>query len=151
MRVFLFGAWATLSLLASQPARSESPVQDVETPTNESQEDGGNVGQQQTPTNDSERVEGKDGAWAEFRTLQVTVVDEEENPVVGAALSPYAMRMKEEDGHGFWNYELLGPPQSHVTNDAGQTNLRFPRRMNQETSDRRCLISARRDSFLARL
>ena len=38
--------------------------------------------------------------------LVVQVVDDQDKPIVGATVYPYAMRAAEGGGHGYWNEEL---------------------------------------------
>jgi hypothetical protein len=58
--------------------------------------------------------------------LVVELKDEEGKPVAGAAVMVYAMRMEEKDGHGFWNYQKLGPPKPVLSNDDGKAVASYP-------------------------
>ncbi|MCR9291246.1 MAG: hypothetical protein NXI32_00920 [bacterium] len=58
--------------------------------------------------------------------LRVKLVGEGGEPVVGAAVMPYAMRMKEDTGHGYWNREKLGPPRDYFSDETGVATIRYP-------------------------
>ncbi|MEM9644150.1 MAG: hypothetical protein AAF989_04070, partial [Planctomycetota bacterium] len=78
---------------------------------------------------DSVRIEGDEGSWAEMTTIPVNVIDRDGRPVRNAIVRPYAMRMVEFDGHGYWHDTLLGPPQHHLSDDQGVAMIRFPKVM----------------------
>lgn len=63
---------------------------------------------------------------AKMAKLPVVLTDENGNAVVGAEVQPYAMRMVEEDGHGFWKEEVLGPPKTVTSDDAGVAVIEYP-------------------------
>lgn len=59
--------------------------------------------------------------------LVVELTDEQGEPVVGAAVRAYAMRMREPNtGHGYWNSEKLGPPKSVYSDDRGIAIVKYP-------------------------
>ncbi|MDB5389143.1 MAG: hypothetical protein JWM11_4789, partial [Planctomycetaceae bacterium] len=58
--------------------------------------------------------------------LKVVVRDSEGKPVVGAFVWPYAMRVKEQEGHGFWDDEKFGTPQFGSSDNQGIAVIRYP-------------------------
>ena len=65
--------------------------------------------------------------------LDVELSDAEGNPVVGAAVTAYAMRMQEGGGHGYWNYEKHGPPTPVVSDKDGIAVVRYPAKVSGAT------------------
>ncbi len=63
---------------------------------------------------------------SEMADLKVVLRDSEGMPIVGALLYPYAMRVKEEQGHGYWNDEKVGPPTTVTSDEQGQAIVRYP-------------------------
>ncbi len=61
--------------------------------------------------------------WAELR---VELKDDEGKPVVKAAVMPYAMRVVEQDGHGYWNREKNGNPLNYFSDESGTAVIRYP-------------------------
>lgn len=58
--------------------------------------------------------------------LKVVLHDADGQPIAGARVMPYAMRVKEQQGHGYWNHETLGPPQEATSNDEGIAVIQYP-------------------------
>lgn len=58
--------------------------------------------------------------------LPVVLTDEGGKAIAGAEVMPYAMRMREEPGHGFWNRELLGPPKAVTSDQTGTAVIKYP-------------------------
>ncbi len=58
--------------------------------------------------------------------LVVQLNDDQGNPVAGAAVMVYAMRMREEGGHGYWNEEKLGPPRPVYSSENGKAVVKYP-------------------------
>jgi hypothetical protein len=58
--------------------------------------------------------------------LSVVLRDEDGQPVASARVMPYAMRVIEQPGHGYWNRELLGPPETVVSGNDGKAVIRYP-------------------------
>jgi hypothetical protein len=63
---------------------------------------------------------------ASLTELRVVLVGEAGEPVVGAAVMPYAMRMRDENGHGYWNSDKLGPPKDYFSDASGVAVIRYP-------------------------
>ncbi len=61
--------------------------------------------------------------WAELR---VVLKDEAGNPVAGAAVKPYAMRMVEGGGHGYWDEKKYGAPKDYLSDPQGVAVVRYP-------------------------
>lgn len=66
-------------------------------------------------------------AW--LTPLEVHLTDEHGEPVVGASVVPYALRVVEVSGHGFWNYAELGPPQEYFSDENGVATILYPSRV----------------------
>lgn len=64
--------------------------------------------------------------FTQMAKLPVVLKDESGHPVTGAEVMPYAMRMKEEQGHGFWNREVLGPPKAATSDENGVAEIEYP-------------------------
>lgn len=60
-------------------------------------------------------------------TLPVVLRDEAGEPVAGAEVRAYAMRMKEGGGHGYWDPKVYGPPKTIISNEQGKAAIRYPR------------------------
>ena len=58
--------------------------------------------------------------------LVVLVVDEQDQPISGATVYAYAMRGAGGNGHGYWNEELIGPPKTVVSDEAGKAVIHYP-------------------------
>lgn len=58
--------------------------------------------------------------------LKVALSDEDGHPVVGAQVMPYAMRVEEVNGHGFWNRAVLGSPKTHASDSMGIATIKYP-------------------------
>ena len=69
-------------------------------------------------------VEVKDRS--EMADLKVVLRDAEGMPIAGASLYPYAMRVKEKQGHGYWNEKKVGPPTTVTSDDQGKAIVRYP-------------------------
>lgn len=67
--------------------------------------------------------------FTEMAEQQVLVTDATGKPVAGAAVMPFAMRVIEVGGHGFWNETLLGRPKTAVSDQQGLATIRYPRRI----------------------
>ncbi len=61
--------------------------------------------------------------------LQVVLTGPDGMPVVGARVMPYAMRMVEIDGHGFWDERKFGLPKNFVSNAEGIATIQYPATM----------------------
>ncbi|NNE00834.1 MAG: hypothetical protein HKN47_26260 [Pirellulaceae bacterium] len=72
--------------------------------------------------------------------LVVELTDDQGNPVADAAVVVYAMRMVEDQGHGYWNREKLGSPVAVISDANGQAVVKYPAR-----------VSARPKSLTTRL
>jgi hypothetical protein len=68
--------------------------------------------------------------------LIVQVMDDQEKPIAGATVYPYAMRAVEGDGHGYWNDELIGPPKTVVTDANGKAVIQYPVHIGSATEPR---------------
>jgi hypothetical protein len=58
--------------------------------------------------------------------LKVVLKGDDGMPVVGASVTPYAMRMKGQNGHGYWNDEKFGPPKAALSDQQGEAVIRYP-------------------------
>lgn len=58
--------------------------------------------------------------------LRVKLLGEDGENVVGAAVMPYAMRMVNENAHGYWNREKLGSPKDFFSDEDGVATIRYP-------------------------
>lgn len=58
--------------------------------------------------------------------LAVLLQDEDGKPVAGAEVMPYAMRMKEQSGHGYWDRKVYGAPKHFRSNDEGIAVIKYP-------------------------
>jgi hypothetical protein len=63
-------------------------------------------------------------------------MDDQEKPIVGATVYPYAMRAVEGDSHGYWNDELIGPPKTVVTDANGKAVIQYPVHIGSATEPR---------------
>lgn len=70
--------------------------------------------------------EGQTIDFSEMAKLPVVLLDEDGNAIVGAEVRPYAMRMVEEGGHGFWNRKTHGAPKTATSDDAGVAVIEYP-------------------------
>lgn len=61
--------------------------------------------------------------------LKVVLTGPDGEAVVGAMVMPYAMRMVEIDGHGFWDERTLGVPKESVSDAKGVATIRYPASM----------------------
>src|SRR5258707_15849240 len=52
--------------------------------------------------------------------LTVLLRDERGEAIPRAEVMPYAMRMREGGGHGYWKRKVPGPPKSVLRNEKGQ-------------------------------
>ncbi|MEZ6074221.1 MAG: hypothetical protein R3C56_00690 [Pirellulaceae bacterium] len=64
--------------------------------------------------------------------LKVVLKGEDGEEVVGAMVMPYAMRMVEIDGHGFWDERKYGVPKEFVSDANGVATIRYPASMKME-------------------
>ena len=64
--------------------------------------------------------------------LKVVLTGPDGEAVVGAMVMPYAMRMVEIDGHGFWDQRTLGVPKESVSDAKGVATIRYPASMQME-------------------
>lgn len=80
-----------------------------------------------------EEADGKT-AEADFvmAELKVVLTGPEGEAVVGAMVMPYAMRMVETDGHGFWDERKYGVPKEFVSDANGVATIRYPASMKME-------------------
>lgn len=58
--------------------------------------------------------------------LTVLLRDERGDPIPHAEVMPYAMRMREGGGHGYWNRKVYGPPKSALSNENGEAVIQYP-------------------------
>ncbi len=90
-----------------------------------------------TATSDEDAQAGKEPAEKQLETtreisktslrdLAVKLIDEDGQPVSGAKVMPYAMRMVENNAHGFWDREVLGPPVDYESDASGVATIRYP-------------------------
>lgn len=61
--------------------------------------------------------------------LIVELKNDDGEPVEGAAVMVYAMRMEEGGGHGYWNSEKLGPPTNVISDKYGRAVVKYPARV----------------------
>ena len=66
--------------------------------------------------------------------LVVEVIDDQEKPIAGARVYPYAMRGAEGGGHGYWNEDLIGPPKTVVTDATGKAVIQYPVHIGSSTN-----------------
>lgn len=59
-------------------------------------------------------------------SLTVVLRDESGRPIPKAEIRPYAMRMRETDGHGYWDQKVYGPPKTAVSSEQGIALIRYP-------------------------
>lgn len=65
--------------------------------------------------------------FAKMAPLVVEVLDENGKPVADATLYPYAMRAAEDqNGHGYWNDTVVGPPKMQTTDEHGKATIHYP-------------------------
>ena len=64
--------------------------------------------------------------FTKMAELPVLLTSEEGKPVAGAEVMPYAMRMIEQQGHGYWNQAILGPPKSATSGEDGIAVIKYP-------------------------
>ena len=65
--------------------------------------------------------------------LKVVLTGEDGEAVVGAMVMPYAMRMVEIDGHGFWDERKFGVPKESVSDAKGVATIRYPAQYDVQT------------------
>ena len=58
--------------------------------------------------------------------LTVLLRDERGEAIPRAEVMPYAMRMREGGGHGYWNRKVYGPPKSVLSNEKGEAVIQYP-------------------------
>ena len=64
--------------------------------------------------------------------LTVVLRDERGEPISGAEVMPYAMRMREQQGHGFWDRKVYGPPKRAQSNKQGEAVIQYPSHVRDE-------------------
>ena len=64
--------------------------------------------------------------FRKMANLVVQLVDDQGKPISGATVCPYAMRGAEGGGHGYWNEELIGPPKTVLSDEAGKAVIQYP-------------------------
>lgn len=64
--------------------------------------------------------------FTETAELTVKVSDQDGAPVADAHVTPYAMRMVELGGHGFWPRDVLGPPRPTISDAEGVAKVPYP-------------------------
>ncbi|MCA9192410.1 MAG: hypothetical protein KDB03_11630 [Planctomycetales bacterium] len=69
--------------------------------------------------------------WAQ---LDVKVQDASGEAIEGAAVMPYAMRMVERQGHGYWDNDSMGPPKYHFTDETGIARMDYPSQLQHPLS-----------------
>ncbi len=76
---------------------------------------------------DAETVpRSKEVDFTEMTDLTVVLTDEHGQPISGALVMAYAMRMVERGGHGYWPYEKIGPPKTVISDASGKANISYP-------------------------
>lgn len=61
--------------------------------------------------------------------LTVRLKGDDGQAVANAAVMPYAMRMVETEGHGYWATDTLGAPKYHFSDGEGVAVIDYPARM----------------------
>lgn len=59
-------------------------------------------------------------------TLTVVLRDAQGAAIANAEVRPYAMRMRERDGHGYWDQKVYGPPKTAISNEKGEAVIQYP-------------------------
>ncbi|WP_010585682.1 hypothetical protein [Schlesneria paludicola] len=68
-------------------------------------------------------------------TFEVVVLDEQENRVAGATVTPHGLRAVQDQGSWYsWREEEHGPYTSSVTNENGLAEVTYPKWVNRETA-----------------
>lgn len=68
-------------------------------------------------------------------TFEVVVLDEQENRLVGATVTPHGLRAVQDPGSWYsWLQEEHGPYESSVTNENGLAEVTYPKWVNRETA-----------------
>jgi hypothetical protein len=62
----------------------------------------------------------------EMANLTVVLRDERGAAIPRAEVMPYAMRMREREGHGFWQQKVYGPPRTALSNEQGEAIIQYP-------------------------
>jgi len=57
--------------------------------------------------------------------LRVVLTSPGGEPVVGAAVRPYAMRTVEQRGHGYWDTKKFGPTKHYLSDELGVAVIRY--------------------------
>jgi hypothetical protein len=85
----------------------------------------------QTQAGESPAANGdrEDVDVTEMADLPIVLRDEQGDPVVGAEVRAYAMRMREGEGHGYWDDKIHGPPRTVLSDQNGRAVIQYPVRV----------------------
>lgn len=61
----------------------------------------------------------------EWRSMTIKVVDDQQNPLPGVAIKPWALRAG--NAHGGWDGRELGAPRETITNESGEATIDYPK------------------------
>lgn len=78
--------------------------------------------------------------------LVVELKNDDGEPVEGATVMVYAMRMEEGGGHGYWNSEKLGPPTNVISDEDGRAVVQYPAKVSSTPRN----LTTRLVTFLVR-
>jgi hypothetical protein len=64
--------------------------------------------------------------FTEMRDLTVALLDHRGEPIAGAQIMAYAIRVKEQTGHFFWPRDVIGPPATVLSGADGKVVIQYP-------------------------